>query len=84
MPNYISVEVKDLISRMLQPNPIIRMTIKEIKLHVWYKQELPDYLVELSNISMLSADPDIDMDLVKELIKVGHDQNTIEDMNKFL
>ncbi len=56
MPNYISTEVKDLISRMLQPNPIIRFTIKEIKQHVWFKEELPDYLVDLSNNYKLSID----------------------------
>jgi len=31
MPNYISSDVKDLINRMLQPNPIKRITIAEIK-----------------------------------------------------
>jgi serine/threonine protein kinase len=31
MPNYVSDQAKDLINRMLQPNPIKRITIKEIK-----------------------------------------------------
>lgn len=30
MPEFISPEVKDLINRMLQPNPVKRITIKEI------------------------------------------------------
>jgi len=36
MPNYISPDVKDLINRMLQPNPIKRITMQEIKHHPWY------------------------------------------------
>ena len=31
MPNYISADVKDLINKMLQPNPVKRITMKEIK-----------------------------------------------------
>lgn len=31
MPNYISADVKDLINRMLQPNPVKRITMNEIK-----------------------------------------------------
>jgi len=30
IPNYVSIEVKDLISRMLQPNPVKRISLKEI------------------------------------------------------
>mmetsp|Transcript_2111 Transcript_2111/g.1440 ORF Transcript_2111/g.1440 Transcript_2111/m.1440 type:complete len:129 (+) Transcript_2111:458-844(+) len=30
IPNYVSNEVKDLISRMLQPNPVKRISLKEI------------------------------------------------------
>lgn len=44
MPNYISADVKDLINRMLQPNPIKRITMHEIKHHSWYLVDLPLYL----------------------------------------
>jgi serine/threonine protein kinase len=49
MPNYISPEVKDLINRMLQPNPVKRITLKEIKEHAWYQMNLPLYLKEISD-----------------------------------
>lgn len=52
MPNYISQEVKDLINRMLQPNPVKRITMKEIKDHPWYSKNLPVYLEELSLINV--------------------------------
>ena len=44
MPDFISSEVKDLINRMLQPNPVKRISIKEIKNHPWYKKNLPLYI----------------------------------------
>ena len=49
MPNYISSEVKDLINRMLQPNPVKRISMREIKDHPWYLKNLPKYLLDLSN-----------------------------------
>lgn len=36
MPNYISNEVRDLINRMLQPNPVKRIKLAEIRQHRWY------------------------------------------------
>ena len=66
MPNYISADVKDLINRMLQPNPIKRITMQEIKHHSWYLVELPLYL---QNISMVSSNPQpVDEDIVKRLL----------------
>jgi 5'-AMP-activated protein kinase catalytic alpha subunit len=41
MPNFVSPDVKDLINRMLQPNPIKRITMNEIKEHSWYLKDLP-------------------------------------------
>lgn len=48
MPNYISSEVRDLINRMLQPNPVKRILMKEIKEHPWYLKNLPKYLQDLT------------------------------------
>ena len=36
MPPYLSEEAKDLINRMLQINPLKRLTAKEILRHPWY------------------------------------------------
>jgi serine/threonine protein kinase len=41
MPNYISPDVNDLINRMLQPNPVKRITMNEIKDHPWFLKNLP-------------------------------------------
>lgn len=48
MPNIISTDVQDLINRMLQPNPVKRITMREIKEHPWYLKDLPQYLQDLS------------------------------------
>ena len=36
MPNYLSPEAKDLINKLLQPVPLKRISIKEIKEHSWF------------------------------------------------
>lgn len=49
MPNFISEEAKDLICRLLQPLPIKRMKLSEIKDHQWFKTNIPSYLQALLN-----------------------------------
>eukprot|EP00347_Sterkiella_histriomuscorum_P016119 403354418 len=69
MPNYISADVKDLINRMLQPNPIKRITMTEIKHHPWYIQDLPPYL---SNISQIAQNPQpVDEEIVKKIFTLN-------------
>jgi serine/threonine protein kinase len=45
-------EVRDLINRMLQPNPVKRIKLSEIKQHPWFLVNLPKYLKDLSNVHM--------------------------------
>ncbi len=52
LPNYISNEVRDLINRMLQPNPVKRIKLAEIREHRWYLENLPHYLKALSSESL--------------------------------
>lgn len=44
LPNYLSPEVKDLIQRMLNPDPIARITVEQIKAHPWYNVDIPPHL----------------------------------------
>ena len=64
MPINISDEVKDLINRMLQPNPVRRISMAEIKQHPWYTSNLPPYLLDLSNIAYSRKQEDVDMEIV--------------------
>jgi len=44
MPDHFSPEAKDLISRMLQPDPILRLKFHEIRLHPWLRSTYMIYL----------------------------------------
>lgn len=50
IPNYISEDVKDLINRMLQPNPVKRINMKEVRDHPWFQRDLPPYLSENASL----------------------------------
>jgi len=36
MPSFVSEDIQDLICRMLQPNPVRRITMKEVRNHAWF------------------------------------------------
>lgn len=55
MPNYISDEAKDLITKLLQPLPLKRITISEIKEHPWFRKDLPLYLENMLSQSTVNS-----------------------------
>ena len=67
MPHNISNEVKDLINRMLQPNPVKRISIKEIRRHPWYRKDLPLYLQKLTQRVYKKNEQDINMEIVEKI-----------------
>lgn len=71
IPNNISHAVQDLINRMLQPNPVKRITLHEIQEHQWYQKDLPDYLQYISKQQMNSKNNQIDRQIVQELFKLN-------------
>ncbi|EME46702.1 hypothetical protein DOTSEDRAFT_70641 [Dothistroma septosporum NZE10] len=44
VPNYLSAGAINLIRRMLQVNPVNRMTIQDIRNDPWFRHDLADYL----------------------------------------
>ncbi|XP_056388950.1 5'-AMP-activated protein kinase catalytic subunit alpha-2 isoform X4 [Hyla sarda] len=44
IPEYLNRSVATLLMHMLQVDPLKRATIKDIREHDWFKQELPSYL----------------------------------------
>jgi 5'-AMP-activated protein kinase catalytic alpha subunit len=44
LPTHLSQPAKNLIPRMLEVDPVKRITIPEIRLHPWFQQKLPPYL----------------------------------------
>jgi serine/threonine protein kinase len=64
LPNYISRDVRDLINRMLQPNPVKRIKLHEIQQHAWYCENLPAYLKELQNTEC-KQEVKLDLEIVR-------------------
>ena len=50
MPASFSPEAKDLIHRMIQPDPLKRIKFSEIRLHPFVRENIPFYL-EIFNMS---------------------------------
>ena len=66
MPNFISSEAKDLITRILTTNPEKRITIPQIKAHPWFNMQKPT----LSKMpgTFVGIDPTpIDVQILREL-----------------
>jgi 5'-AMP-activated protein kinase catalytic alpha subunit len=67
-PGYLSIIAKDLIHRMLQANPLDRITIPEIKNHPWYTDNLPRYFQLMDNSKsekLMVVDPEIYAEVCK-------------------
>ena len=62
MPRYLTYQAKDLIKRLMHPNPLERLTIAEIKNHPWYLIKLPFYLQVMD-----VAKPDIEDKIDEEI-----------------
>jgi len=54
MPYHFSDPVKDLIARMLKPDPIARMTINQIKKHPWVQMNYDSRLLAMNRITSKS------------------------------
>lgn len=45
----VSKECRDLLHRILVPDPAKRITVPEIQNHVWYKKDLPPGVAEMND-----------------------------------
>ncbi len=54
IPKYFTDSAKDLISKMLQPNPARRISIQGIMTHPWVAINLPMYLVVYDDSQFMS------------------------------
>jgi serine/threonine protein kinase len=59
-PSYLSNSSKDLIARMLQTDPVERISIAEIRRHPWFLKDIPEYLFTSS------ADPRSELEAIDE------------------
>lgn len=70
VPSFVSGGCSNLIGRLLDVNPISRITVDEIKRHPWYVVDLPDYLaaghkINKSTIRITDPNPAI-VDMIVE------------------
>ena len=71
-PDYLSRSVADLISKMLTVDPLKRATVKEIKEHEWFKENLADYLFPSPSQDNLNI---FDLDAVLEICDVDFNKS---------
>ncbi|CAM1310260.1 PRKAA1 (predicted) [Pycnogonum litorale] len=64
IPDYLNKSVVNLLSHMLQVDPIKRASISDVKNHEWFKKDLSAYLFPLRNETDASI---IDVDAVREV-----------------
>ncbi len=69
-PLYLSAWAKDLIIKMMQANPLNRITIPEIKNHPWYTFNLPFYLQIMDN-TQSEIENDVDPAIFRAICEVS-------------
>mmetsp|Transcript_13570 Transcript_13570/g.27764 ORF Transcript_13570/g.27764 Transcript_13570/m.27764 type:complete len:643 (+) Transcript_13570:450-2378(+) len=66
LPSHLSQLARNLIPRMLEVDPMKRITIAEIRLHPWFQHKLPPYLRHPPEL-MEKQDRAVDDDVVEEV-----------------
>ena len=76
LPNHLSPHSRDLISKMLIVDPLKRITVPEIRQHLWFAYNLPRYLAVGHPETVLSAHS-VDEDVLKEVAQLGFDRDSV-------
>ena len=69
IPENVSDEAKDLIFRMLQKDPLNRISIAEIKQHKWFSQKLKLFQIIDNHRFIYGSRTQINKDVIKEMAK---------------
>jgi len=76
LPTHLSQLAKNLIPRMLEVDPMKRITIAEIRLHPWFQHKLPPYLRHPPE-SMEKQERVIDKEVIDEVMKLPFAQGPV-------
>ena len=76
LPNHLSPHSRDLISKMLIVDPLKRITIPEIRQHLWFAYNLPRYLAVGHPETVLSTHS-VDEEVIKEVARLGFDRDSV-------
>lgn len=71
MPLKLSEPAKDLIKRMLQSDPMDRITIAEIKNHTWFNNDISLYQIIDNNKYVYSSLVEVDQEILHTLTKLN-------------
>lgn len=74
MKGVASIEAKDLLNRMIQPNPFRRITITEVLTHPWFDMQVSKYLLDpYKSYKILDNSITVDQGIIDELINLDID-----------
>ena len=76
IPPHVSPGAKDLISKMLQVNPLQRISVSAIMQHPWYMTNLPAYL-SLSAEQQIERTQAIDEQILERVVNMGYPKEKI-------
>ncbi|XP_020397448.1 serine/threonine protein kinase OSK1-like isoform X3 [Zea mays] len=76
LPSHLSPSARDLIPRMLVVDPMKRITIREIREHMWFKIQLPRYLA-VPPPDTAQQVKKLDEETLNDVIKMGFDKNQL-------
>ncbi|CAM6046747.1 unnamed protein product [Sphagnum compactum] len=78
LPCHLSMQARDLITRILKADPLRRITISEIRCHPWFQVHLPLYLA-VPPPEYAQQLKRIDEDVASRVEKLGFDRNHLID-----
>ena len=77
-PRTCSKEAKDLVNKMLQPNPLKRISLEEIKQHPWFNENLEEYLFDYKLFHSQEKSK-IDFQVKQKVIKLNPNLKYVDD-----
>jgi len=94
VPHHFPPDLKDLLCRMLNPDPLGRITIPQIKKHPWFKVEMPLYIslsgkslggeVSLSCIQQGYSFDKIDEEVLEQCLSLPEFQSSWQDREELV
>mmetsp|Transcript_17365 Transcript_17365/g.31331 ORF Transcript_17365/g.31331 Transcript_17365/m.31331 type:complete len:486 (+) Transcript_17365:3077-4534(+) len=93
IPRHFSPLARDLIERMLSPDPVARITLSQVKEHPWYLLDLPSYIMAaelcaplIPEVSIFKADKNlnsIDEEIFTECLSLECFKNRTNEVTDF-
>ena len=82
LPNHLSPHSRDLISKMLIVDPLKRITIPEIRQHLWFAYNLPRYLAVGHPETVLTSST-LDEEVLSDVVRLGFDRKAVTNSLKW-